>query len=110
MNPTDVRPFMPLGATSSVVLTGASVSISFAGIARPRNPEIPLCMRVYNAGAAALCWSQGAGSATATAADTPVPPGAVEVFGLQGDTDTIAAINLSGSTSITAYFTPGQGL
>ena len=104
---TTVRNFIALGDTVSLAISGASVSVTLPSVNRPLNPEMPLSVRVWNAGSVAMTWCEGS---PATALHTYVmPPGACEVFALTGNSLTLSAINTSGSTATTMYFTPGQG-
>lgn len=65
-------------------------------------------MRVYNAGTAVVFVRWGTGAQTATTADMPVVPGAVEVFAKAPADDTFAGI--TASSTATVYITCGEGI
>jgi hypothetical protein len=100
-------PFQPLivnSAAVSVSGTTASGSLNIAE-AITTMPGGRTC-RVYNATSAVCFIKFGGSTVTATTADMPIPPGAVEVFSI-GDATYIAGI--TGGGTGTLYATPGFG-
>lgn len=62
--------------------------------------------RIYNAAAAVAYVRFTVGGSTAVATDVPIPPGAVEVFGV-GYADTVSVLLASGTGNV--YVTSGEG-
>lgn len=107
----NIRPFLATGNTVTIAATGSSstTSLGTTGL-RGGNVEMPLTIRVYNAGPD-IAWIKPGVAATTAAktADTaiPVPAGNTEVFWYPADATHLAVI--AQTSSATVYVTPGQG-
>lgn len=96
-------PFTPTGATVALSATGTSSQSAISGFPSTSGSGV---MRVVNAGTAIAFIKWGSSAPTATTADMPILPGAIEVFSV-GTTTNVAAITASGTATV--YFTPGNG-
>ena len=98
----EINTFLPAGPTVVVAATTASASatIPFGSAANA------ISVRVYNDGPNLAFIAIGKGTATASVASIPIPPGAVEVLGKVAN-DTFAVVTLAGTANV--YFTPGGG-
>jgi hypothetical protein len=94
-----------LGDTATLAVTQTTGSVAM--VVPAAVPLGALNVRIYNAGANVAFIQMGSSSVVATTAKMPIPPGAVEVFSLAGNTH-IAAICAGGLTT-TLYFTAGHG-
>ncbi len=103
--------FRPLAGSVGKSLTFSSVSSTSVNQAFDAAVVQYTRIRIYNSalpssGAIAF-FRTGVGAQVATANDTPVPPGMIEVFGKGGD-DNIAIIVPSGTATL--YVTAGEGI
>jgi hypothetical protein len=95
--------FRPYDVTTvaAVTATTAAFPITLNSLAPPI-----VQVRAYNAGPG-LAFIGFRGTATVTTG-MPLPPGAVEIFTLNGDQRSFGLIAASGTTA-TVYLTPGSG-
>lgn len=93
--------FTPTGTTESISVTTSSGT---ATLTEANSSQLLLT----NEGSTICYWTWGNGSATATAADTPILGESALIVSKPSQYDTIAAITSSGTTTL--KITPGQGI
>ncbi len=99
------QPFRPLAAaTVNIDVAAASARIPIGGT--------PASLRIYNDGTETVWITFGNSTVVAAlASGTPVPAGAVEVFGFgSGDTAGINVAAIAAGPTGKIYFTPGSGI
>lgn len=95
--------FQPMTTTKTI-----SASVTTASATWADNDMAGDCLRVFNSTTAIAFIHFGNGAQTATSADLPIAPGAVEVIQVGGYANTVAVI-LSTSTG-SVYVTKGSGI
>lgn len=103
-------PFHPIdGSTVTCSVTTTSGDFPFIKTQQGRHQ-----IRFYNAGAVPVFWRKGSGgvAATAVVTDTPIAPGATEVFTVNNtDKSPITSVGIiTGSSTATVYVTQGDGI
>lgn len=91
--------------TPTLTISGSTTTASAAWGASQNAGD---CLRVFNSTTAIAFIHYGNGAQTATTADIPIAPGAVEVIQVGGYADTVAVILSTGTGSV--YVTKGSGL
>lgn len=100
----DMEAFAP-SKNFTLSATSSSSRVNIEAIGRVQ-------VRIWNSATVTVFIKAGTASVTAATTDTPVPPGAVEVFTFPGTSDQsplyIAGITSSGSGTV--YLTTGDGV
>lgn len=91
--------------TSTKTISGSTTSASATFTSADQGGD---CLRIFNSTTAIAFVKYGKGAQTATSADLPIAPGAVEVIGISEGVDTVAVILSTGTGSV--YVNKGTGL
>lgn len=96
-----VRPFQPVGASTSISATTSSASAAITGV--PRGTST---VRIVNSGTVVVFLKFGTSGVTAAVTDMPMLGGTVETFQIRNDITHVAAITSSGTATV--YITSGE--